>query len=153
MSRQRPCTCRMGSKLRSITKTRPRARSTWRRKSQPRPLFSPASLTRPGISAIVKRSRPPESANPARVSPVPRPPSRITVPMFGVRVVKAQLPTRARLLVTQRRRELFPTFGRPTRPTSASSFSSSCILMEVPAAPFVAHIGRRRSFVMKFGLP
>ncbi|KAF3917549.1 hypothetical protein AA313_de0201697 [Arthrobotrys entomopaga] len=154
ISRHNPSTCLTGSKPKSTTNTNPLARSTCLKKSHPSPLFSPASLTSPGISATVNLSLPASSSvNPAKTSPVPNPPSNTTVPIFGLKVVKAQFPTCALLPVIHLNRLLFPTFGRPTSPTSANNFNSSWIFIVEPLAPLVAHIGRLTSFVMKFGFP
>ncbi|KAK4666865.1 hypothetical protein QC763_0051390 [Podospora pseudopauciseta] len=64
-----------------------------------------------------------------------------------------QFPTRARLLVTARKRVLFPAFGNPTKPTSANNLSSISISIVMAFSPRVANMGLRRFLDTKCGFP
>ena len=55
--------------------------------------------------------------------------------MLGCRVVKAQLPTRAREFVRARRSVDFPALGNPTSPTSANNLSSNSSCIETAFSP------------------
>ena len=73
--------------------------------------------------------------------------------MFGCKVVNAQFPTLARLLLKALSNVLFPAFGNPTSPTSASNFSSSSSVIVNPCSPLVANFGLGTVFVTKCGFP
>lgn len=139
--------------LKSTTKARTCARSMCLRKSRPSPRSRWASGTSPGISAkeIVVRGSPSERV--AGSTGLPRLLSSTTVPIFGWRVVNAQSPMRARLLLRARKSVDFPAFGIPTKPTSARILSSSSSMMDKPGSPLVATRGFVLSRVTKCGFP
>src|ERR1700733_844124 len=139
--------------LKSITNAKIRARSICLKKPKPRPLSKCASSMRPGMSATVKLVRGVPPGMPDRTAGLPSLLSSTTVPMTGDNVVKAQSPTRVRLLLMDRRSVLLPAFGSPTSPTSASSFNSSSSLILTPSSPLEAYLGLGVDEDWKCGLP
>src|SRR2546428_3271869 len=120
----------------STTCTRRRVRSTWRRNSSPRPRPRLAPSMSPGMSATTSSL----SSNRA-------------TPRLGTSVVNGKSAIFGRALVSAARSVDFPAFGRPVRPTSARSLSSSRISRRSPLPPSSAIRGARRVLLTNRALP
>jgi hypothetical protein len=120
-----------GAASRTCSSTR--QRSMWRRNWMPRPLPSAAPSIRPGTSASTTSIGSPVAVSPPRISP-----------RWGVRVVNGQASTRGVAADRRPTSEDLPAEGKPTRPTSAMSLSSSRSDRSVTCSPCSANIGTRR---------
>mmetsp|Transcript_34882 Transcript_34882/g.115606 ORF Transcript_34882/g.115606 Transcript_34882/m.115606 type:complete len:327 (+) Transcript_34882:518-1498(+) len=114
-------------------------RSMCRRKARPRPLPSCAPSSRPGMSA---------RTSDASVSAAER-----QTPKLGVTVVKAYGAIFGLAFVAAARREDLPALGTPTKPTSASSLSSSLSQRCPPGSPCSASRGVVSRAVLKAAFP